>query len=127
LYNAFVRTSERRNTRADMDRNASDILAHHLAFAGVETGTDFNSKLPDFVADCASTTHAACRSVEGGENTVARALDLMTTETRKVALGSQVARRDELQPWEVKRYSRFVEGLLPRLEIVVHLRRIQDA
>ena len=61
----FVRTCERGNARADVDRNATDILAHHLAFAGVETGTNFNSKLTDFVADGASTTHAACRAVEG--------------------------------------------------------------
>ena len=64
----FVRTRERGNTRADMDRDATDILAHHLAFAGVETGTDFNSKLTDFVADSAQ----AQRTPRAGPSKVAR-------------------------------------------------------
>ena len=68
LYGAgdqnFVRLSER-NTRADVDRDAADILAHNFAFAGVEASADFNPKLTDFVADGASTTSAPCRAVEG--------------------------------------------------------------
>ena len=112
LYRArhqhFVRTCERGNTRADVDRNATDILAHHLAFAGVETGTNFNSKLTDFVADGASTTDAACRAVEGGQNTVAGALDLMTTEPRKVTLDYGVVIVEKTAPAAIAKFSSFL-------------------
>ena len=112
LYRAghqnFVRTCERGNARADVDRNATDILAHHLALAGMETGTDFNSKLMDFVADSASTTHAACRSVEGGQNTVARALDLMTTETRKITLDYGMVIVEKTAPTAIAKFSSFL-------------------
>ena len=103
-----MRTCERGNTRTDVDRNATDILTHHLAFAGVETGTYFNSKLTDFVADSASATHAACRAVEGGQNTVARALDLMTTESRKVAPDYDVVIVEKPEPAAIAKFSSFL-------------------
>ena len=90
-----------------MDRNATDILAHHLAFAGVETGTNFNSKLTDY-ARWRNTTHAACRAVEGGQNTVARALNLMTTESRKVSLDYGVVIVEKTAPAAIAKFSSFL-------------------
>jgi hypothetical protein len=69
-----------------VDSNATDILAHYLAFAGAETGTDFNSKVGGFRRYWYKHNAAGCRTVEGGQNTIAGTLDLMTTKSRKVAL-----------------------------------------
>ena len=63
----FVRTCERGNTRAHVDGNAADILAHYLALAGIDAGRIFNSKLIDFVAD-----GAAQRTPRAGPSKVAR-------------------------------------------------------
>ena len=112
LYRAghqnFVRGRERGNARADVNGNSADILAHHLAFTGVETGADFDSELTDFVTDSASAAHAACRAVEGGENTIARALDLTTTEARKVALDYGVVIVEKTAPAAVAKFSSFL-------------------
>ena len=102
-----MRTRERGNPRAYVDRNAADILAHYFAFAGMETGTDFNSKLMNIVGNRASTTHAARRAIEGGQNTIARAFDLMTTKSRKVTLDYGVVIVEKTAPAAIAKFSSF--------------------
>ena len=89
LYSArhqhLTGSSERGNARADVNGNAADIAVDHFAFTGVQTGANFDPERPDFLGDGASAAHAASRTIEGGENTIAGGLNFMAAKTRKVA------------------------------------------
>src|ERR1700720_1059601 len=62
----LARTGERRDARADVNRNTADIVADHFALAGMESGTDFDPERPDLLGDCTGAAHAARWTVEGG-------------------------------------------------------------
>ncbi len=67
--------------RSDVNGNAADIIADYFALAGMKPGADFNAQRPELIGDGASAAHAACRTVESGENAVAGRLDFMAARS----------------------------------------------
>src|SRR3990172_6715412 len=56
----------RRHAGANVHGDAADIVADHLALAGVEPGSRLDSQLPGLVADGAGAADTAGGAVEGG-------------------------------------------------------------
>ena len=118
LYGArhqhLARTGERRDARADVNGNPTDIVVDHFAFAGMEPSTDFDPKRPDLLGNGAGAADAARRSVEGGKNAVAGRLDLMAAKACEIAPDRGVMTVEEITPAAVAERG----GLLGRADDV---------
>jgi hypothetical protein len=70
----LARGGKRRDTGANMNRDATHLGAHHFAFSGVKAGADFKPERLDCIRDGAGAIHGARRPIEGGEEAVATSL-----------------------------------------------------
>ena len=68
-----------------MYRNATNVIAHYLAFARVQPGSKVDAERLSTVAQCQRAANRARRTVQGDEETVTRRLDLATVESRDFA------------------------------------------
>ena len=66
--------------RRDVDGDAADVVAHHLALARVDARADADALLLGGVEDRARAADRARRAVEGGEEAVAGRLHLAAAE-----------------------------------------------
>src|ERR1700722_1241642 len=57
-----------------MDRNAPDVAAAQLYFAGMQTGAHWQSNLVRGTAERERAPDRAARAIKGGEHTIARRL-----------------------------------------------------
>ena len=89
---------KRCDSRADVNGDAADIVAHHFALASMKPGTNFDAKRFDFFGNSASATNAARRTVEGSENAIAGCLDLMAAETSEIASDRGVMTIEQVMP-----------------------------
>jgi hypothetical protein len=101
-------TGQCRHARADVHGNAADVIADRFALAGMQPGANLNAERPDFVGDGASAAHAACRTVESGQNTVAGPLDFMAAEAGEGAPDRGVMIVKEVAPAMIAERSSFL-------------------
>src|SRR6187431_2943747 len=113
----------RRDPRADVDGDAADLRAHHLALAGVHAGTQLEPQRPGAFADRLGATDGARRAVERGEETVARGIDLAAAESLELAAGDAVERIEDGVPARVAE----LRGALGRADDVGEQDRREDA
>ena len=81
-----------------MNGNPANILPDHFALAGVETGADFDAERLCILRNSAGTADAPRRTVEGGKNTVAGRLDLMSAKACQVAPDRGVMIVEQIAP-----------------------------
>src|SRR5581483_3118722 len=94
----LARAGERRNPRADVHRDAADIVIHDLAFAGVKPGADIDAERPDLLGDRAGAAHAARGAIEGGQKSVAGGLHLVAAKAREVAADQGMMTVEKMTP-----------------------------
>ena len=76
----LARARERADACADVHRDAAQVLAPLLAFAGVHPGADLEPERADGVDRGQRALRRPCRPVEGGEEAVAGRLHLSPAE-----------------------------------------------
>src|SRR5262249_4261585 len=94
----LARGCERRNARTRVHRDATDLLAVELAFAGVDPCTNVDAEVTESAADRERTADGARRAVEGGKEAVAGGVDLMPAKALELAPDRRVVRAEELAP-----------------------------
>jgi hypothetical protein len=71
----FVRVRSRCNPRADVYRDSAYVVADQLTFTGMQPGAHLEAQSLHSLADCARTSDRARRTVERGQQPVARGVD----------------------------------------------------
>ncbi len=61
------RTGQRRHARPDVDGDPADLVADHLALAGVKPRAHFDAERPDAGADGLRAADGAGRAIKGGD------------------------------------------------------------
>jgi hypothetical protein len=97
-YKNLACTGKRRNARADVNGDAADIISDHLAFAGMEPGTNLDTERLDFLGNRTRAANPASRTVKGSEKAVARRFDFMAAKARKIAADRGVMLVEEIAP-----------------------------
>src|SRR6185436_8716615 len=80
----LARRRERADARADVDREAADVLADRLALARVEAGAQLDAELPHRVAQLHRAADRARGAVERREDAVAERLHGAAAEARQL-------------------------------------------
>ena len=83
-------SGERRDPRADVDREPGDVVRLHLDLAGVDARPDLEPELADRVADRERAADRPRRAVECREEPVAGRLDLVAAEPLELPPGHPV-------------------------------------
>ena len=81
-----------------MDRDPADVVSHKFDLSGVQSSADFDPELRDSVANIASATDCASRSVESRNEGIANGIDLASVETRQLLSYQSVMLFEKLQP-----------------------------
>ena len=68
-----------------MDHNPADVLAHHLAFPGVEAGADVETKRLDAIRYGPRTAYPTGWTIESREKSVAGRIDLTPSKSSELA------------------------------------------
>src|SRR5438477_11674818 len=71
------------DARASVDCDASDVVAHQFAFAGVHARADLNPQLSDGTRDRKRATDRPRRSVQGCQKPVTGRVGFLTAVSRK--------------------------------------------
>ena len=75
---------ERRDSRADVDRHAPNVVADELDLAGVETRPDLQAEGPERIRQGQRAADGAGRAVEDGQEPVAGGADLASGVARQL-------------------------------------------
>jgi hypothetical protein len=89
---------ERRDTRAYVNGDSTDVVADYFALTCMEPGTDLYSERLDFLGNGTGAANAACRTVKGGQKTVARRLHLVAAKTREITPDRGMMFIEEISP-----------------------------
>jgi hypothetical protein len=89
------------HARGDVDRDAADIVAHHLDLAGVHAGADLEIERPHCPHDLLGTAHGARRAVEQRQEAVAGGLHFAATMALQLGANSHVMRLQRRPPLAV--------------------------
>src|SRR5689334_22001724 len=100
----------RGDARADVHGDAAVLVAHHFAFAGVRAGANLEAELAHLLRHRAGAAHGARRAVEGGEEAVARGVDLAAAKPCELAAHEPVVVLQELAPAAVAERARLLRG-----------------
>ena len=92
---------ERRDARADVHRDAGDVVALQLDLAGVEPGAHLDAQRPRRRGDRVRARDRARRPVERGEDVVAARVDLAPAEALELAPLAASERVEQLAPLAV--------------------------
>src|SRR5260370_41642123 len=76
-------TGQPSDARADMHGKAADVVAHPLALAGVDAGSDLEPRLAEAIADGDGAADGARRPVERREEPRTGRADLLSAESRE--------------------------------------------
>src|SRR5260370_40473876 len=63
----------------DVNADPADVIAPQFDLARVDARPDLDAERADRIPDGAGTAHRSARSVEGGQNAIARRLDLQAS------------------------------------------------
>jgi hypothetical protein len=74
-----------RDSRSDVYGYAADLLIHDLALTGVQARADLKPQLAHSVAYRTRALDSAGRSVESGEETITRHIELSAAEANELA------------------------------------------
>jgi hypothetical protein len=80
----FARGSQRTDSSGDVNGEAAQIVAPHLAFTGVETQAQLDIEGSGGVDDPLATTDGSSWTIEGSDEAVSRRVDLPTPEDPKL-------------------------------------------
>src|SRR6266568_6821072 len=94
----FGRARERRDSCADVNGDAPDIIASQLHFSGVQTGAHFDAERPDRLDKRARTPDRFAWPVECREMPVAGRIDEPASEFRDLNSGDAVNSIEKLLP-----------------------------
>ncbi len=78
-------TGQPSDARANMHGKAADVVAHPLALAGVDAGSDLEPGLAQAIADGDGAADGAGRPIESGEESVTGRCDLLPAEVFELA------------------------------------------
>ena len=73
---------QRADPRSDMHRQATNAIFDELDLARMAAGADLDAERADRGADRLRASYGARRTVEGGEEAIARRIDVVTAESR---------------------------------------------
>jgi hypothetical protein len=97
-YQYLARPGERCHARADMDGNSGDVVAAAIAFAGVHSCAHIQAKLAVAIDRRDRAPDRAGGHVEGGEDSVARRVDLAATKTHERSADALIVRLEQVAP-----------------------------
>lgn len=60
--------------------DAADLIAHDLAFAGVESAADLKAEIANRIRDRTGASNGARRTIKGGKESVPRGVDFAASE-----------------------------------------------
>src|SRR5262245_23395104 len=98
----FSGPRRRRDARADVDGDATDLVAEHFALTRMETAPYVEPERSHVVADSARTADRARRPVERREETVAGAIDLAAAKSYELAAHRRVVLLEQLAPSPIR-------------------------
>ncbi len=75
----LARVSPSRHAGADVHGDAAVFVSHHFALARMKSGAHVDAELVHCLRDGARTANPACRTIEGGEEPIARGINLAAT------------------------------------------------
>ena len=116
-------TGKRRNPRANVNSDTTNIVADHFALACMEPSTDLYAERPDFLGNGTGAANAARWTVKGGEKTVARCFHFMASKSREIAPDRGVMIVEQIAPALVAECG----GFLGRADDVGEENRGEDA
>src|SRR2546421_5060699 len=94
----LTRPRERRDAGADVHRDPSEIVAPHLALAGVHPRPNLDSELARAGRDRPGAVDRTPRSVEGSKKPVSGGLDLLTAEPAQLTADGRVVLIEQVVP-----------------------------
>src|ERR1700751_1124662 len=94
-----------------MDGDAADVVVAQLDLARVYTRPHLKAQAPQHVTDRHGTPDRASGSIETGEETVARGVDLTATEALELAADLRVVPAEQLLPSLVAELDRALRGV----------------
>ena len=106
-----------------MNRNAAQLLAHRLTLARVDSGADIHTQLLQIRRDGRSRADRARGTVECGQKTIARRIDLAPTKAPEVRANDRVMSLEQVAPLAVTK----LDGLSRRVDDVREQDRRENA
>src|SRR5712691_5738011 len=91
-----------------MDRDATELCAHHLALAGMNAGADLDPVLTHGVPDGERARHGARGAVEGREEAVAGVVDLTAAMALELASHCRMVAFEHATPLRVAQRERLL-------------------
>src|SRR5262252_8928958 len=101
-------TSERGDTRADVDRDPSQVITAPLTLAGVETGSDFESNITAARSDRLGTCDGSAWPIERGQKSVTRGLNFLASETLELVPNRHVMLVEQGTPLAIAEHRRML-------------------
>src|SRR5882672_11402612 len=94
----FTALGERGHARADVHRDASQLVPHDLALASVHAGANLDAEASYALGDRTARPHRARGTVERRQKAVARRVDLAATEAPQFRANRRVVRLNQIAP-----------------------------
>src|SRR3990172_9572973 len=97
---------ERFDARTNVDRDATDVVPHHLALPRVEPGAHIDTKLVYGGGDTTGATNRSSRAVERGEEAVSLGANLPPTPARELPPTHTVVHLKQFSPTTIAQRGR---------------------
>ena len=104
----FASPGKRSHSGTNVNRNATDIVAHHFALAGVQPCANINSEWVYFLGNSAGAADAARRTIECCKYPVAGRLDFSTAKPSEIAADRQMMIVQQIVPVAVAKRGSFL-------------------
>ena len=99
---------QRSHSGTNVNGNATDVVAHHFALAGMQPCTNVDPEWAYFLRNRAGATNTARRAIESRKNAVPRCLDLMAAKASEIATDRGVMFVEEIMPAAIAKRGSFL-------------------
>jgi hypothetical protein len=107
----LVRLGQARDSLADVNGDAADIVSDELDLTGMEASSNLDAEIANGVRNGSGSADGTSRTVEDGKKAVARRLDLPASVTEQLGAHHLVMGGEQVPPLAIAEPSRLLSGL----------------